>query len=238
MTRVFLILFLALFIVQPLSARGKRDKKNIEAESDLKAKTRKTEAATAHLRRKIIAANPELAKDPNFNGATFETLLQDDNLTHSEFNAAMKTEHDRVDCFLKENDPGTRTKRWMNQYQKIIDAAWEDELYAPLPVRCSGNEMSSQIGLTTYDVGPMRDENDPSIIWISNFYNVGFPYKLKVLQQGKTLVIPTQTFQSQQIKGSGSIDVYGNIKLNFTVDDGDPKRLDTCEFSCRGLKEN
>ena len=74
-------------------------------------------------------------------------------------------------------------------------------------------ENSSQIGQTPYDVHINLSTTNESQVLIENFYNVGFGFKAFANVSGRILSLNSQTYNSSQLQGNGSMSGINNTQL-------------------------
>jgi len=88
------------------------------------------------------------------------------------------------------------------------------------------NETSSQIGPTTYTVHINKVTTNSTQIQIENFYNIGFSFKATVEVVGNAMTIPQQTYNGNQLHGSGTKTGANSISMSYYVNNG--STIDTC----------
>lgn len=88
------------------------------------------------------------------------------------------------------------------------------------------NENSSQIGASTYTVHINKSTTNTSQVQIENFYNIGFNFKATADISGTSVTIPQQTYNSNQLHGSGSKTGANTITLTYYMNNG--STVDTC----------
>lgn len=88
------------------------------------------------------------------------------------------------------------------------------------------NENSSQIGASTYTVHINKSTTNTSQVEIENFYNIGFAYKATANISGTAVTINQQTYNSNQLHGSGSKTGTNTISLTYYMNNG--STVDTC----------
>ncbi len=91
------------------------------------------------------------------------------------------------------------------------------------------NENSSQIGATSYTVHINKVTTNTTQVQIENFYNIGFSFKAKVDIDGSSMTIPLQTYNGNQLRGSGTKTSANAINMTYYVDNG--SSVDTCTAS-------
>jgi hypothetical protein len=88
------------------------------------------------------------------------------------------------------------------------------------------NENSSQIGASTYTVHINKSTTNTSQVQIENFYNIGFANKANATISGTSITINQQTYNSNQLHGSGTKTGANTISLTYYMDNG--STIDTC----------
>ena len=88
------------------------------------------------------------------------------------------------------------------------------------------NENSSEIGATTYTVHINKVTSNTTQVQIENFYNIGFSFKANVNIDGSSMVIPQQTYNGNQLHGSGTKTGANSINMTYYVNNG--TTIDTC----------
>lgn len=88
------------------------------------------------------------------------------------------------------------------------------------------NENSSQIGATTYTVHINKVTTNTTQVQIENFYNIGFAFKANVTISGNSMTIPQQTYNGNQLNGSGTKTGANSINMTYYVNNG--TTIDTC----------
>lgn len=88
------------------------------------------------------------------------------------------------------------------------------------------SENSSQIGITPYVVHINKSTSNTSQVLIENFYNIGFTYKAVATIDGTNVTIGQQTYNGNQLHGSGSKTGANTITLTYYMDNG--STIDTC----------
>lgn len=87
-------------------------------------------------------------------------------------------------------------------------------------------ENSSQIGQTTYTVHINKVTTNTTQVQIENFYNIGFAFKANVNIDGSSMTIPQQTYNGNQLNGSGTKTGANSINMTYYVNNG--TTIDTC----------
>ena len=87
-------------------------------------------------------------------------------------------------------------------------------------------ENSSQIGQTTYTVHINKVTSNTTQVQIENFYNIGFAFKANVNISGSSMTIPQQTYNGNQLHGSGTKTGANSINMTYYVNNG--TTIDTC----------
>lgn len=210
---------------------GRVKTKDLGYEPDLKERVRKARAASARLRGNIRGKRPEYKNSRYLSDGFFDELIADPDLTYWKFHEAMKSDYQYLSSCLAGQEQNARTRRWIRQYQDIVDRVWEDEIYGDLSSEYLSKESCTQSGPVAYGVKVERDPADETILWIQNFYNIGFRHKIRIDQAGQNLLINPQLLSGHRISGTGSISSEGAINTRFTIDSGDPKTLDTCTIA-------
>lgn len=74
-----------------------------------------------------------------------------------------------------------------------------------------------------YTVEILKDQNDSSVIWIDNFYNLGYGKKAKAkVNNNYTIDLPTQNLDGFEINGSGKISTnLKTITWEYVTNDGE-----------------
>lgn len=88
------------------------------------------------------------------------------------------------------------------------------------------NENSSQIGNTPYVVHINKSTSNTSQVLIENFYNIGFSYKAVATIDGSNLTIAQQTYNGNQLHGSGTKTGANTITMTYYMNNG--STIDTC----------
>ncbi len=88
------------------------------------------------------------------------------------------------------------------------------------------NENSTQIGSTSYTVHINKVTTNTTQVQVEDFYNIGFSFKAKVDIDGSALTIPLQTYNGNQLRGSGTKTSANSINMTYYVDNG--SSVDTC----------
>jgi hypothetical protein len=87
-------------------------------------------------------------------------------------------------------------------------------------------ENSSQIGQTTYTVHINKVSSNTTQVQVENFYNIGFAFKANVNIDGSSMAIPQQTYNGNQLHGSGTKTGANSINMTYYVNNG--TTIDTC----------
>jgi hypothetical protein len=89
------------------------------------------------------------------------------------------------------------------------------------------NENSSQIGQSPpFTVHINKVTTNTTQVQIENFYNIGFSFKANVNIDGNNMVIPQQTYNGNQLHGSGTKTGANSINMTYYVNNG--TTIDTC----------
>ena len=88
------------------------------------------------------------------------------------------------------------------------------------------NENSSLIGPNQYTVHINKSTTNTSQVQIENFYNIGFAFKANVNINGNSMTIPQQTYNGNQLHGSGTKTGANSISMTYYVNNG--TTIDTC----------
>lgn len=88
------------------------------------------------------------------------------------------------------------------------------------------NENSSLIGNNPYVVHINKSTSNTSQVLIENLYNIGFSYKATATIDGTSMTIPQQTYNGNQLRGSGSKTGANTISITYYMDNG--STIDTC----------
>lgn len=211
-------------------------KKDLGLDENLKTRVQKAKSASEKSRKKILKHDPKLKDSEYLQDSYFDSLLSDPDLTYKEFHEAMKKDMAFLSSCEKQ-DTDMQTRHWIKEYEKVIDKVWEDEAYKATDTKYNVQETSSEVGETSYDVIIKRDPDDEHKLWLHNFYNYGFtnsknePLRLPIIQEGKKLIIKSQTYQGFNVSGEGKLLENGTIELEYSVDDG--SRIDKCKAYLR-----
>lgn len=81
-------------------------------------------------------------------------------------------------------------------------------------------ETSILFGNTSYEVNISTDASNSSIIYLENFYNLGFSNKATATVSGDNINISTQTIDGYQISGSGTVNSQNSLSFNYYSYDG------------------
>jgi hypothetical protein len=87
-------------------------------------------------------------------------------------------------------------------------------------------ENSSQIGSTSYTVHINKSTTNTSQIHIENFYNIGFQFKSNATISASDVTINQQTYNGNQLNGTGNKTSPNTITLTYYVNNG--STIDTC----------
>ena len=87
-------------------------------------------------------------------------------------------------------------------------------------------ENSSQIGANNYTVHINKSTSNTSQVLIENLYNIGFAYKAVASIDGTNVTIAQQTYNGNQLRGSGSKTGANTITLTYYMNNG--STIDTC----------
>ncbi|HET6992165.1 MAG TPA: hypothetical protein VFJ43_12610, partial [Bacteroidia bacterium] len=88
---------------------------------------------------------------------------------------------------------------------------------------------SSQIGVSSFSVHINKVTTNTTQVQIENFYNIGFGYKVYVDISGNNMTIPQQTYNGNQVHGSGTKTGTNSISMTYYVNNG--STIDTCTAS-------
>lgn len=88
------------------------------------------------------------------------------------------------------------------------------------------NESSSQIGTTNYTVHINVVSSNTTQVQIENFYNIGFGFKAIADISGSAITLPQQTYNGNQLHGSGTKTGANTINMTYYVNNG--TTIDTC----------
>ncbi len=88
------------------------------------------------------------------------------------------------------------------------------------------NETSSQIGATSYTVHINAVTANTTQVQIENFYNFGFSFKAIADINGNTMTLAQQTYNGNQLHGSGTKTGTNSINMSYYVNNG--TTIDTC----------
>ncbi|MDQ3109171.1 MAG: hypothetical protein M3R17_04685 [Bacteroidota bacterium] len=89
------------------------------------------------------------------------------------------------------------------------------------------NENSTQIGVSPpYTIHINKVTTNTTQVEIENFYNIGFNFKAKVNIDGSSMTIPQQTYNGNQLHGSGTKTNANSINMTYYVNNG--STIDTC----------
>lgn len=118
-----------------------------------------------------------------------------------------------------------KTKTLRLQYLAIafllfVTACIRDEEITVLDGTWTSSETSSLFGSTSYEVNITSDANNPNLIYLENFYNLGFSNKVTANVSGDNIVITTQTVDGYEISGSGTIINDNSLSFSYTAYDG------------------
>ncbi|MBI3510715.1 MAG: hypothetical protein HY064_08625 [Bacteroidetes bacterium] len=87
-------------------------------------------------------------------------------------------------------------------------------------------EHSTQIGNTNFTVDINKSTTSTAQVEIENFYNVGFTSKAKADISGTAVTISQQTYNANQLHGSGTKTGTNTISLTYYMNNG--STIDTC----------
>jgi hypothetical protein len=91
----------------------------------------------------------------------------------------------------------------------------------------SVSEFSTQIGTTTtYTIHINKVATNTTQVQAENFYNIGFAFKANINIDGSSMSIPTQTYNGNQLHGSGTKTNANSINMTYYVNNG--TTIDTC----------
>ncbi|MGL4596038.1 MAG: hypothetical protein ACRCYO_00835 [Bacteroidia bacterium] len=88
------------------------------------------------------------------------------------------------------------------------------------------SEQSSQVGQNNYVVHINKSTSNASQVLIENFYNIGFQFKAIAAINGNNLTIPQQTYNGNQLNGSGTKTGTNTIQMTYYMNTG--SNIDTC----------
>jgi hypothetical protein len=88
------------------------------------------------------------------------------------------------------------------------------------------SEQSSQVGQNNYVVHINKSTSNASQVLIENFYNIGFQFKATATISGNNLTIPQQTYNGNQLNGSGTKTGSNTIQMTYYMNTG--SNIDTC----------
>lgn len=88
------------------------------------------------------------------------------------------------------------------------------------------NENSSLVGQNQYVVHINKVTANTTQVEMENFYNIGFGFKAKVNINGNSMTIPQQTYNGNQLHGSGTKNSANTITMTYYVNNG--STIDTC----------
>jgi len=87
------------------------------------------------------------------------------------------------------------------------------------------NEHSTQIGTTSYTVHINKSTTNSAQVFITNFYNTGTGQATANIS-GNSITISQQTFNGNQLHGSGTKTGDNSISLTYYMNNG--SSIDTC----------
>lgn len=87
-------------------------------------------------------------------------------------------------------------------------------------------ENSSQIGTTNYTVHINKVTTNTTQVQIENFYNIGFGFKAFADISGNSITLNQQTYNGNQLHGSGTKTGTNSISMTYYVNNG--TTIDTC----------
>jgi hypothetical protein len=88
------------------------------------------------------------------------------------------------------------------------------------------NENSSQIGATQYTVHINKVTTSTTQVQIENLYNIGFNFKAIAEISGTSMTLNQQTYNGNQLHGSGTKTGTNSITMTYYVNNG--TTIDTC----------
>lgn len=92
-------------------------------------------------------------------------------------------------------------------------------------------ETSVLFNNTSYEVNISADASNPSIIYLENFYNLGFSNKVTANVSGDYISISQQTIDGYQISGSGTVNSQNSLSFEYTSYDGSDRDTVTATYT-------
>jgi hypothetical protein len=82
------------------------------------------------------------------------------------------------------------------------------------------SETSTIFGNPSYEVNITTDASNPNIIYLENFYGLGYLNTVTANVSGDYISISTQTVDGWQISGSGTINNENSLSFEYTAYNG------------------